>query len=179
MTARAPRPETTFTFEGIYGALRNQARQYLRREQIAWSMSPTVLVHEAWLSLARSSALQINDRVHYFSLVSRVMRNLLIDHARQKRALCRGGALQRLDLDESPAVCYEDCDAILAIAASRERLAAQSPSLATLVDLRFFSGFTEREVAQIMGISIRTVRRQWQVARLRLLKSLEGGHVNG
>ncbi|MGA2594264.1 MAG: ECF-type sigma factor, partial [Bryobacteraceae bacterium] len=82
MTASAPTPllAGNYTFESIYGALRAQARQYLRGEQNGYSLSPTELVHEAWISLARSRKLNVNDSSHYVRLVSRVMKNLLVDH---------------------------------------------------------------------------------------------------
>ncbi|MGO4880428.1 MAG: ECF-type sigma factor [Bryobacteraceae bacterium] len=160
------------TFESVYGALRAQARQYLRREQNDCSLSPTVLVHEAWMALARSRALRVNDRPHYVRLVSRVMRNLLIDRARQKLAIAHGGAMQRIEWSKAMVASKDDSVLILAVAAALDDLAARSPRLAWLVELRYFGGFTEREVAQIMGISSRSVRRQWGIARLRLLEAL-------
>jgi RNA polymerase sigma factor (TIGR02999 family) len=166
-------------FESIYGALRAQARQYLRREYNAHSMSPTILVHEAWVSLAASSSLQVKGRSHYVRLFSRVMRNLLIDHARRKKAAINGGALRRVECSGTILAREEDADKILAVAAALDRLAQQSPHLATLVELRYFAGFNECEIAQIMGISSRSVRRQWNVARLRLIESLQYGRKPG
>jgi RNA polymerase sigma factor (TIGR02999 family) len=175
MTAPIPSPLLTgnYTFESIYSALRAQARQYLRREQDACSMSPTVLVHEAWISLARSRKLNVNDTSHYVRLVGRVMKNLLIDRARRKRAAANGGAMQRIEWNDATAAPEDDSATTLAIAAALDDLAVQSPRLAALVELRYFGGFTEAEVAQILGISSRSVRRQWRVARLRLLESLQ------
>ena len=166
-------------FESVYGALRAQARQYLRREYNARSMSPTLLVHEAWVSLAATSRVQVKDRSHYVRLFSRVMRNLLIDHARRKKAAINGGTLRRVECSSTILAREEDADRILAVAAALEKLAQQSPHLATLVELRYFAGFSESEIAQIMGISSRSVRRQWTVARLRLLESLQAGGKPG
>ena len=160
-------------FESVYAALRAQARLYLRREQNAYSLSPTALVHEAWMAVAYSRSANVRDKVHYVRLLSRVMKNLLIDRARRKKALINGGGVQHIDWTDASVACQDDCDLILAVAASMERLAARSPRLATLVELRYFSGFTESEVAQILGVTNRTVRRQWRVARLRLLESLQ------
>ncbi|MGC9944917.1 MAG: ECF-type sigma factor [Bryobacteraceae bacterium] len=167
------------TFESIYGALRAQARQYLRREQNAYSMSPTVLVHEAWISLARARRLHVNDSSHYVRLVSRVMKNLLIDRARRKRAAANGGAMQRIEWNDAMAAPEDDSSLTLAVAAALEDLAVQSPGLAAIVELRYFGGFTETEVAQIIGVSTRTVRRQWRVARLRLLEILHSAGEPG
>jgi RNA polymerase sigma factor (TIGR02999 family) len=172
-----PTPSPACTFESIYAALRAQARHYLRREQNAYSMSPTVLVHEAWVALARSQAVDIQDTAHYVRLVSRVMKNLIIDHARKKRALINGGGMIRIDCDQSTIACAQDCETVLAVAGAMEQLAAVAPELASLAELRYFSGFTESEAAQILGISIRTVRRQWRVARIRLLEYLQNGEA--
>lgn len=181
MTIPAPSPVLTgnHTFESIYSALRAQARQYLRREQNAYSMSPTVLVHEAWISLARSQKVNVNDSSHYVRLVSRVMKNLLIDHARRKKAAANGGLMQRIEWNDATSAPEDDSDLTLAIAAAMDDLAVRSPRLATLVELRYFGGFTETEVAQIMGISSRSVRRQWRVARLRLLEALQSAGAPG
>jgi RNA polymerase sigma factor (TIGR02999 family) len=175
MTIPIPSPSLTgnHTFESIYSALRAQARQYLRREQNANSMSPTVLVHEAWISLARSRRLNVNDSSHYVRLVSRVMKNLLIDHARRKKAAANGGSMQQIEWNDATVAAEDESGLTLAIADALDALAVQSPRLATLVELRYFGGFTETEVAQIMGISSRSVRRQWRVARLRLLEALQ------
>jgi RNA polymerase sigma factor (TIGR02999 family) len=159
-------------FESLYAALRAQARHYLRREQNAYSLSPTMLVHEAWMALTRSQCRNAADREHYFHLVSRVMKNLLIDHARRKRAVIHGGA-HHIDWSAAPVAHQEDYDLVLAVGDAMVQLAAASPRLATLVEMRYFSGFSEAEVAQILGVSIRTVRRQWAIARLRLLELLQ------
>jgi RNA polymerase sigma factor (TIGR02999 family) len=181
MTSSTPLPLVTgnCTFESIYGALRAQARQYLRKEQNAYSMSPTVLVHEAWIALARSRKLNAADRSHYVRLVSRVMKNLLIDRARRKKAAANGGSMQRIEWNDAAVASHDDCELTLAIAAAMDDLAVRSPRLAELVELRYFGGFTETEVARIMGISSRSVRRQWRVARLRLFETLKSAGAPG
>ena len=164
-------------FESVYGTLRNQARSYLRREQNACSMTPTVLVHEAWISLAKSRQLAVSDACHYVRLVSRVMKNLLIDRARRNRALTHGGGMQRTEWADTIASSesnWYDIE-ILSVAEALESLAAQSPQLAALVELRYFAGLTEAEAGQIMGVSSRSVRRYWNIARLRLMEILQAG----
>jgi RNA polymerase sigma factor (TIGR02999 family) len=177
----APRTIQTeeYPFESLYGALHAKARHYLRREQNADSLSPTVLVHEAWLSLARSKELYIHDADHYLRLVSRVMRNLLVDHARKKNSSLRGGGLRRVEWSEVPVISREERDLMLAVAASLKQLAEASPRLAAVVELRFLSGLTETEVAQNLGVSIRTVRRHWRMARQHLLDSLQSAGALG
>lgn len=181
MTASTPSPPTAgnYTFESIYGVLRAQARHYLRKEQNAYSMSPTVLVHEAWISLARSRKLNVSDSSHYVRLVSRVMKNLLIDRARHKKAEAHGGCMQRIEWNDATPAPEDDSDLTLAVAAALDGLAVRSPRLAALVELRYFGGFTEAEVAQILGVSSRSVRRQWRVARLRLLEILQSAGAPG
>jgi RNA polymerase sigma factor (TIGR02999 family) len=107
------------------------------------------------------------------------MKNLLIDRARSRRAAVHGGALQRVEWDEARAASDEDADLVLAVADAMKDLALRSPQLATLVDLRYFAGFTEEEVAQIMGVCSRTVRRQWREAREWLLQSMKPGGFGG
>jgi RNA polymerase sigma factor (TIGR02999 family) len=165
-------------FESTYCALRQQARHYLRKERNAPSMSPTMLVHEAWIALARARAVQISDRIHYVRLISRVMRHLLIDHARRKRALSNGGVMHRVELTD-PVALWPKSEIVLEVAQALEKLANESPSLAELVELRYFAGLTETEAGQILGLSGRTVRRQWSVARLRLLEAMTSGGNRG
>jgi RNA polymerase sigma factor (TIGR02999 family) len=161
-----------YSFENLYHALRNQARYYLAKERNACSMSPTVLVHEAWLSLARSTAVNVADAAHYVRLVGRIMRNLLVDHARRKKSAIHGGALQRVECTSDLPALRELPDDLLALEVALEKLALQCPSLAEVVELRYFSGLTEEEAGQALGVSPRTVRRQWRLARLRLLHDL-------
>src|ERR1700742_2317733 len=104
-------------FDSVYAALRSQARHYLRREQNAYSLSPTLLVHDAWITLARSQVTQTVDRDHYFRLMSRVMKNLLIDHARRKLAIIHGGGAQHVEWGGGAVFGRrEEIDQILAIA---------------------------------------------------------------
>ena len=156
-------------FETTYRALRAQARRHLRREQYAGSMGPTLLVHEAWISLAHAQRLQVGDAAHYVRLVSRVMKNLLIDRARRRQAAVHGGDLEQVAWDDAGVGAEEDYDLRLAISESFERLKRLSPCLAKVVELRFIEGYTEAETGLAMGISTRSVRRKVRVARLRLL----------
>jgi RNA polymerase sigma factor (TIGR02999 family) len=165
--------------ETMYDALRRQAKYHLRREMNAQSISATVLVHEAWIALARSSILRVVDDDHYTRLFSRVMRNLLIDRARRKKSEINRASMQMLQLrDETSAVSDRTEDELLAVAEALEKLAARSPRLAEVVELRYFCGFTEDEVAQILRLSSRSVRRLWSVARLRLLETLSNGKAD-
>jgi RNA polymerase sigma factor (TIGR02999 family) len=171
----APCSHANDAFESTYYALRQQARRYLRQERNAPSMSPTVLVHEAWIALAKARRVEISDGIHYVRLISRVMRRLLIDHARRKRALVNGGGMRRAEPAEPAAALCPDSETMLAVVRALEVLAIESPHLAELVELRYFAGLTETETGQILGLCGRTVRRQWGVARLRLLEAMTTG----
>jgi RNA polymerase sigma-70 factor (ECF subfamily) len=161
-------------FDSLYCSLRAQALHCLRRESLGHSLSPTLLVNEAYIVLSRVRRLDVNDRGHFIRIVSRIMKNLLVDRARERKALIRGGGLRHVDWEGAIVATESDADRILAVAAALEDLSARSPELARLVELRFFCGFTEVETAEIEGSSPRTVRRQWAVARTRLMETLDG-----
>jgi RNA polymerase sigma factor (TIGR02999 family) len=164
-------------FEALYAGLRFRALQFLNREFHAQSMSPTLLLHEAYLVLAHSRTFEIQNARHMTSIAARVMRNLLIDRARARKALINGGALQQVELNEALIPTDEDADRILAVAEAMERLAAMSVPLARLVELRYFCGFTEKEVGTMTGVSERSVKRQWSIAKVRLFELLQGQTV--
>jgi len=161
-------------FDSLYSSLRAQALHCLRRESLGHSVSPTLLVNEAYIVLSQVRRLDVNDRDHFIRIVSRIMKNLLIDRARERKALIRGGGMKQVYWEGAAAATDSDADRILAVAAALEELAARSPELARMVELRFFCGFTEGETAEIQGSSPRTVRRQWAVARTRLMETLDG-----
>jgi RNA polymerase sigma factor (TIGR02999 family) len=161
-------------FDSLYCSLRAQALHCLRRETAGHSLSPTLLVNEAYIVLSRVRRLDVNDRDHFIRIISRIMKNLLVDRARERKALIRGGGMKHVDWESATMRTESDADRILAVAAAVEELAARSPELARLVELRFFCGFTEVETAEIQGSSPRTVRRQWAVARTRLMETLDG-----
>ena len=157
-------------FETLYRNLRSQALFYLHRERRGHSLSPTVLVHEAYIALARSAGPQIIDAAHFANLAGRVMRNWLTDWARSKTAIRHGGTLDRVELDAETHGVQKDPVNVILISRAMEQLEKTRPDLAHLVDLRYFAGFDEQEVAQAIGLSVRQTRRKWVVARGHLLK---------
>jgi len=152
-------------FDTLYCSLRMQARLCLRRESGSASVGPTLL---------RSRRLTVHDRSHFVRRVARIMRNLLVDRARERKSITNGGGLVKVEWDDAVIPTENDADRILAVAAVLDQLAVRSPELARLVELRYLCGFTEEEAARILGIASRTVRRQWAVARIRLSESLYG-----
>jgi RNA polymerase sigma factor (TIGR02999 family) len=135
----------------------------------------TALVHEAWLRLGNKGNGKWNGRAHFFAAAAEAMRRILIENARRKRALRHGGGQQRLDLDaiELPADLKQD--QLLVLDEALERLSAQDPAKAELVKLRFFVGLTNEEAAEVMGISVPTVKRYWTFARAWLYREIGGG----
>lgn len=145
-------------------ALRTMAARHLRREGDGHTLTPTALVHEAWLRLVDQRRATFNDRVHFLAVTSRVMRRVLVDHARRTQAAKRLAPVAvRADLTFSSP--DEWAVTMLALDTAMEQLAQVDARLARVVDCRFFGGLTEDETAQVLGISVRTVHRDWLKAR--------------
>ncbi len=153
----------------VYEHLRSVARAQLRREARhragMHTLSTTALVHEAYFKLADVTRLDVQDRAQFLAVAARAMRQVLVDHARRFRAEKRGGGAVHLDLDAAEVAVEERADVLVALDESLARLAALSPRLAQVVELRFFGGLTEEEAAQALGVTDRTVRRDWVKAR--------------
>ena len=177
-TARIPQlPSPTGShdqlFETLYLNLRSQAQFYLHRERHGHSLSPTLLVHEAYISLAKTAGPGVTDANHFVHLASRVMRNWLIDWARSKNAVIHGGGLERIDLSEARLGDDKDPVQVVLVARAMAQLEATRPDLALLVELRFFAGLDEAETAQAINLSVRQTRRKWAAARELLLGQVQ------
>ena len=165
-------------FSAVHGELRRLARAQKRRHSPDATLDTTALVHETYLKLALPANLAVEDRGHFLALAARAMRQILVTSARRRQAQKRGGGESRLSIRE-PAreATFSVASAIslpelLAIHQSLERLEEMDAGLARLVELRFFAGLTEEEIAELRGVSPRTVRRDWQAARAFLLRQL-------
>jgi RNA polymerase sigma factor (TIGR02999 family) len=159
----------------MYGALRQAAARQLARERPGHTLYPTALVHEAYLRLADSTGLTVQDRQHFIAVAARAMRQVLVDHARQRRALKRGGGLMRTTLHDKDAVAPDASDdELVALDAALVRLGAVDDRARTIVEYRFFAGLTEEQTAELLGLSARTVRREWVKARAWLHATLAG-----
>ncbi len=157
----------------IYEELRARAARYLRRERPGHTLQTTALVHEAYLRLAGAQDLPWQNRTHFFAIAATVMRRILVEHARKKAASKRGGAGIMLTLDESLTVTdrAEGVD-VIAVDQALDRLAAVDAQQARVVELRFFSGLSVEETAEALGVSPRTVKRDWAVAKAWLHREL-------
>jgi RNA polymerase sigma factor (TIGR02999 family) len=146
----------------VYDELRLMARRQLSRHQAGATLQPTMIVHDAWLKLARSGSLQPADRSHFLAIAARAMRQVLIDHARATLARKRGAGIQQTTLVDSIAVVQLAPEELITLDRALETL---SPRQRQIVECRFFGGMEEKEIGEVMGISDRTVRREWVKAR--------------
>jgi RNA polymerase sigma-70 factor, ECF subfamily len=160
-------------FPLVYDELRRQARNYLRRERENHTLQPTALVHEAYLRLVdQTSPAAVENRVHFFGIASRLMRQILVDHARGRNAEKRGGAAQRLSLEDVHVLPDQSAADLLDLDEALKRLEELDERKCRVVDLRFFGGLKEAEIAEILGVTEKTVRRDWQFAKLWLYREL-------
>jgi RNA polymerase sigma factor (TIGR02999 family) len=161
----------------VYDELRDLAAHYIRGERPDHTLQPTALVHEAYMRLAGHVAqhgADWRDRAHFFGIAARVMRQVLVDHARAHEAAKRGAGYTRVTLSEELRIVEEETVDLLALDVALTRLASLDADQARLVELRFFAGLTVEETAEVVGRSPTTVKREWRVARAWLHRELSG-----
>jgi RNA polymerase sigma factor (TIGR02999 family) len=157
----------------VYHELRALAAARLAREQPGQTLQATALVHEAYLRLAGQGSREWNSRGHFFGAAAEAMRRLLIENARRKRSLKRGGDFERVDWSRVRLAIEADDERLLTLNAALERLELEDSKAATLVKLRFFAGLSGPEAARAMGLAERTAGRLWAYARAWLLRELK------
>jgi len=155
-----------------YHELRAIAHGRLAMRGPAGTLSTTALVNEAYLKLVDQSRAGSYERSHFLAVASLAMRHVLVDRARERVALKRGGVRQRVTLDDAHLAVEAEPDALLELDDAMHRLAAFEPRLARVVECRFFGGLTEPETAEALGITVRTVQRDWVKARVLLRRAL-------
>lgn len=160
----------------LYGELRRIASGYLGGERSDHTLQPTALVHEAWVKLAHQQDAEISGPAHFRAVASQAMRRILVDHARGKGAQKRGAGADRLTLsgvdDAGPVAGDGGNPEVLALDAALDRLADVSPRQAKVVEMRFFGGMKIEEIAEVVGVSKRTVDGDWRVARAWLQREM-------
>lgn len=156
----------------VYDELRRVARRYMARESAGQTLQTTALVHEAYLRLIDVRSVEWQSRAHFFAIAAQLMRQILVDFARRHRQLKRGGQAQRVSLEEALIVSRERSPDLVALDEALTELARLDPRQARVVELRFFGGLTEEEVAEVLKISPRTVRGDWGMAKVWLLREL-------
>jgi RNA polymerase sigma factor (TIGR02999 family) len=159
-------------FAAVYDELRRVAHHALLRERPGHTLGTTGLVHETYFKLVDQSRVEWQDRAHFFGVAARAMRQILVDYARRRGALKRGGRVEVLALEEGLVAAEERAEAFLAVDDALTRLAAHDAGMAQVVECRFFAGLTEEETAEATGTSLRTVQRQWRRAKAWLYQEL-------
>jgi len=155
----------------LYGEFRSLARRYLDREPSGHTLQPTALVNEVYLKLVDQTQVDWKGRTHFFAIGAQVMRRVLVDHARRKGRLKRGGNLRRAEVDVSLISARSAAD-VLAVHEAIEDLEQLDPRQARIVELRFFGGLSVAEVAEVLGLSRRTVEAEWTMIRAWLRRRL-------
>jgi len=148
----------------VYEKLRNIARHHLRRERGAHSLETAALINEAYLKMVEQSV-SWQSRAHFFGIAARLMRQLLVDYARARSRLKRGGDRRRISLSAATEIAQDQTVDLLSLDEALETLAQVDPQRSHIVELRFFGGLTIEETAQVMGVSTPTVERGWRAAR--------------
>ena len=156
----------------VYQELRRMAQHYLRGEDSGHSLQPTALVHEAYLRLIDQTKVEWQNRAHFFGVAAQMMRRILIDHAKAKHRVKRGGTAVKVMLDENVNFTHERASELLALDDALQSLARMDERKSRIVELRYFGGLTVEETAQVLGISDKTVMRDWNLAKAWLYREL-------
>jgi RNA polymerase sigma-70 factor, ECF subfamily len=159
----------------VEAELRRLARKFMRRERRGHTLQPTALVNEAFLRLAGARSVRWHDRAHFLAIAARLMRRVLVDHARARGYRKRGGSAQRITLDEGLLVTAEPPLDLIALDRALDAFAAVDARKTRVVELRFFGGLSVEETADVLQVSADTVRRDWRLAKLWLLRELKQG----
>jgi RNA polymerase sigma-70 factor, ECF subfamily len=158
--------------ELVYDDLRKLAARYMDGEKRGHTLQPTALVHEAFLKLIEQSQVDWRGKSHFFAVGAQAMRRILVNHAKSRGRIKRGGKLHKLPLDEALTICLDDDDDVLALDEALEKLATIDERQAKIVELRFFGGLSVEETAEALGLSKRTVEREWTACRAWLRREL-------
>jgi len=156
----------------VYGELRRLAREYLRRERADHTLQATALVHEAYVRMVEEKTVTWKDRAHFYGIAARLMRRILVDHARAHNAAKRGGLEQKLSLDEARDLPAPGGTDLVALDGALENLAKTYPRKSEVVQLKFFGGLEANEIAEVLQVSEKTVLRDWSFAKLWLCREL-------
>jgi RNA polymerase sigma factor (TIGR02999 family) len=157
----------------LYQQLRAIAHRQISRRPNGATLNTTGLVHEAYLKVVEHSRAEVHDEAHFLALASLAMRHVLVNRAKARTRLKRGGASTDITLDDSRTAIDEQNEALLHLDEALSQLAELEPRLARVVECRFFGGLTEEEIASALGVTVRTVERDWAKARMLLRRALE------
>jgi RNA polymerase sigma factor (TIGR02999 family) len=162
----------------VYEELRALAGFYFKRQHAGHTLEPTALVHEAFIKLVGSERAGWKDRAHFFAIAARAMRQILTDHARRKRTAKRGGPQGRVTLSGLKTPLHEESQFdLIALDQALAKLSKVSPRQSSVVEMRFLAGLGEEEVAHVLGVTSRTVQREWRMAKAFLRSELSGNSL--
>ena len=156
----------------VYDELRRLAKSYMRNQRSDHTLQTTALVNEAYLRLIDSSQVRWQNRTHFFAISAQLMRRILVDFARTKKAKKRGGDDQKVTFDEALPVSLEKESELIALDEALKQLEKMNERQSQIVEMRYFGGMNEKEIAESLDISTRTVRRDWAIARAWLFREL-------
>jgi len=156
----------------VYKELHRLAKSYMRRERPDHTLQATALINEAYLRLAREDT-DWNSREHFIGVAANVMRRVLVDYARQHKAEQRGGGLKRVEMEDDLAISAAKLDEVTELDEALKLLEKENPRQAKVVELRYFGGLSVEQIASFMGISPRSVKRDWSLARIWLYRQLK------
>jgi RNA polymerase sigma-70 factor (ECF subfamily) len=162
----------------VYNELRRLAAGYMRRERSDHTLQPTALVHEAYLKLIEQRSVDWQSRAHFFGIAAQVMRRILIDHAKGHLREKRGGGERAIAIEEALVFAPEQSVELVKLDQALERLTKLDPRQGKIVELRFFGGLTVEQTAELLGISPKTVKRDWSMAKAWLHGDLKASHGN-
>ena len=161
----------------LYEELRRLARSYLRQERGDHTLQATALVHEAYLRLVDDRAVQWQNRAHFYAIAARLMRRILVDHARAHNTAKRGGLNQKVVLDDDLVVAQNGGPDLVALDGALQNLARVYPRKSEVVELKFFGGLEVKDIAEVLHVSEKTVLRDWNFAKLWLYREIENEHA--
>jgi RNA polymerase sigma factor (TIGR02999 family) len=156
----------------VYDELRRIAHRFMRRQSVGHTFQTTELIHEAYLKLAKSEDRNWQNRAHFFGVAARAMRHILVDYARSKHSRKRGGWQEKVTLDESVAASFQKSDELIQLDDAMKQLATLDERKCRVVELKYFGGLTNEEIAEVLKISPETVKRDWRFSRTWLLREL-------
>jgi len=162
----------------VYGELRRMAHRYMRRESPDHTLQTSALVNEAFLRLIDCQQVDWQNRAHFYGIAAQMMRQILIDHARSHARAKRGGGLHQVSFEETAIVSEERAAELIALDDALTALASFDLNKSRIVELRFFGGLTNEEVGEVMGMSLRTIEREWRKAKAWLRRAISKGEYN-
>lgn len=158
----------------VYDELRRIAHRYVQRERDGHTLQTTALVHEAYLRLAGQQKVDWQNRAHFFAVTAQVMRHILIDHARRRRYAKHGGEVEQIPIENAAVMSMRRADELIALEEALDELAQLDQRKSRVVELRYFGGLSLEETAEVLEISVMTVRRDWRAAKAWLYRAVTG-----